>query len=103
MEYNWGMSEKVLKHSEAVGRVMRKISKENQDEMYVLGLLHDIGKAYGFKDHELTGFELMNKMGFKYSREIMYHGRLQNEYNSSALNILNAADLSVDSTGQIIG
>lgn len=103
MNYSTFLPDKVLKHSKSVADVMYQLSSDMAEEMYVLGLLHDIGKIYGHENHEQNGYMLMESLGFKYSKEILYHGKMQTDYKSKALDILNAADLSVDSEGNIIG
>lgn len=103
MNYNV-IQEKTILHSKAVAEVMYKLADENKEEMYILGLLHDIGKIAGFNNHESYGANLLASMGMKkYEQEIRYHGKVQNEYSSKELDLLNAADLVVDSEGNVVG
>lgn len=97
------LPENVLKHSKSVAEVMHYIAEENKDEMYVLGLFHDIGKLHGFANHSQTGYELLSKMNFAYANEVLHHGSVKKLYASKELDLLNAADLSVDSKGNIVG
>jgi putative nucleotidyltransferase with HDIG domain len=97
------LENKVILHSKGVAEVMYKLANENKEEMYLLGLLHDIGKLRGFEDHEKNGAILLTHIGIKYPNEIYYHGKIQDEYSSPELDLLNAADLSVDSEGNIVG
>jgi len=45
----------------------------DKEEMYVLGLLHDIGHLRGNYNHEENGQALLHKMGFVYNWEILWH------------------------------
>lgn len=89
-------------HAKTVAEVMSKLSN-GDGRMYVLGLLHDIGKTIDSQDHGMSGAALLESMGFQYHREVYYHGIPQDEYSSLALDLLNAADLSVDSCGNLVG
>ncbi len=94
------------KHIVAVAEYMyRNASNFNlvPEEMYTLGLLHDIGYLYGSTGHARSGAELLEKQGYKYWKEVMYHGKFQEEYESDALNLLNIADLMIDSNGCTAG
>ena len=64
---------RVILHSKGVAEVMYELANENKAEMYLLGLLHDIGKLGGFKNHEKNGAKLLVHMGLKYSNEILMH------------------------------
>ena len=94
------------KHIVAVAEYMYRNAAKyglDSDEMYTLGLLHDIGYLYGNVGHAFRGGELMEKQGYKYWQEVKYHGKDQNEYESDALWLLNAADLMVDANGNLVG
>lgn len=94
------------KHIVAVAEYMYRNAKKfglDPEEMYTLGLLHDIGYLYGHVGHAARGGELMEKQGYKYFKEVMYHGKDQDEYESDALWLLNAADLMIDSNGNLVG
>lgn len=76
-------------------------------DMYLLGLLHDIGYLYGGKDHEQKGAELLQENGYPldYSAAIKMHGmRLSEiEYPSYELLLLVEADMHVDMSGENVG
>ena len=55
------------------------------------------------KEHNTTGGELLKNNGYKYWKEVYYHGSDQDEYNSLYLDILNEADMSVDKYGNDVG
>lgn len=55
-----------MAHCVGVAEYMRDNADKyslNKDEMYVLGLLHDIGYLNGRKNHEENGYELLECMG----------------------------------------
>ncbi len=100
-----------LVHSYNVGKKMMEIGKkydlsESQlQELFVLGLNHDIGYEFTTNgiNHNKIGGELLKQSGFKYYKEVYYHGELTNEYNSLYLDILNMADMKIDKYGNDVG
>ena len=97
------MDEDRLKHSIAVARKMSQIGKEyylNEEELqdlFVLGLNHDIGYEYGENsNHGHISGEIPKRNNYKYWKEIYYHGDANTEYNSLFLEILNKADMQID-------
>ena len=105
------ISNERLKHSLEVARLMKKLSEdagwsgEKCEEMFVLGYLHDIGYEFSEQqcDHASVGGEMLRKQEYKYWREVFYHGKLDADYASDELTMLNRADMSVDSKGQNVG
>lgn len=86
------------------------------DEMYVVGLLHDIGYISGDKHgHEQYGADLIQKcfstnFGMPYIGEVIaHHGDRPTDYLSEhdlvpdELKLLWEADMSVDLTGENVG
>lgn len=73
------------------------------EEMYVLGMLHDVGYLNGSFGHGVNGANIAEQTGFKYHNEIRYHGKFQDEYDSPELRLLNEADLMIDSQGRLVG
>ena len=105
------MNQDRLKHSYSVGKKMMEIGKEynlNEEEiqeLFLLGLTHDIGYEFtqnGINHNKIGGIILKNS-GYKYWREVYYHGELTNEYESLYLNILNQADMQIDKYGNDVG
>lgn len=99
-----------IKHSIAVARKMVEIGKEyNLDEneledLFVLGLNHDIGYEYGTNaNHALIGGEILKRNHYKYWQEVYNHGNPNCEYNSLYLEILNQADMQIDKYGNDVG
>src|SRR5574344_2015919 len=99
-----------LNHSLAVARKMIEIGKEkelteeNLKELFVLGFLHDIGYEFGNNsNHNLIGSNILKNDGYKYWKEIYYHGKIQKTYKSVYLDILNSADMRIDKLGNDVG
>ena len=104
------MDEDRLKHSVAVARKMVQIGKEynlNTEELqdlFVLGLNHDIGYEYGDNsNHAHIGGEILKRNDYKYWKEVYYHGDVNTEYKSCFLEILNRADMQIDKYGNDVG
>ena len=101
-----GVAEYMYEHSEEFGC-------ENKDEMYLLGLIHDIGYLYGSKEeHEQKGAELIGIDSY-YGKFIQSHGLTPQEYMDcnccfaseipNELVLLWTADMSVDMSGEDVG
>lgn len=80
-------------------------NKQKCEEMFVLGFLHDIGYEFAEQqcDHASVGGEMLKKQGYKYWKEVSCHGKLDVEYISEELTMLNIADMCIDSTGKEVG
>jgi HD superfamily phosphohydrolase YqeK len=89
------------KHMRGVAELMYELAPENQKEdMFLLGLLHDIGYLFGAKDHNLKGGKLLRQNGYRYWQEISAHGLPETDYQSAELDLLNAADMHIDGKGK---
>ena len=95
-----------LKHSLGVARKMVEIgkklnlSKEELDDLFLLGYVHDIGYELGNgEDHAKNGGNLLRENGFKYYKEVYYHGEVNSPYESLYLDILMIADMQIDKYG----
>lgn len=104
------MDEERLKHSLGVAKKMVSIAQElgldeeEQKELFILGFNHDIGYEYGdSSDHGEVGGKLLEESEYKYWKEIYYHGKITDEYESLYLDILNTADMLIDGTGKDVG
>jgi len=104
------MDEDRLKHSIAVARKMIKIGKEyglNEEELqdlFALGLNHDIGYEFGTNEnHNIIGGEMLKRNNYKCWKEVYYHGVPNSEYKSIYLDILNTADMMIDKYGNDVG
>ncbi|MBR3325286.1 MAG: HD domain-containing protein [Clostridia bacterium] len=100
-----------LKHSHSVAKKMQEIGsnmgleKGELEDLFVLGLNHDVGYEFSKDgvDHNKIGGVILRKSGYKYWREVYYHGMLTNEYDSLYLKILNQADMQIDKYGNDVG
>ncbi len=100
-----------LKHSLAVARKMVEIGKflnldeEELNTLFIIGFNHDIGYEFvtDTSIHNIVGGAYLRKCGFKYYKEIYYHGIPDSEYNSLYLDILNKADMEIDKYGNDVG
>ena len=79
-----------LSHIIAVARLMKEKSKllgKNNDyanEMFTLGMLHDIGYEFDEKNHNIIGAKTLSQTKYKYSKEIYYHvDYLKKKYNEN--------------------
>jgi len=101
-----GVAEWMYEHAEEYGL-------ENKDEMYLLGLVHDIGYLYGKKEeHEQLGAELLG-LDTYYGKFTQCHGLTPQEYidchggfDSDIPNemiLLWTADMMVDLSGEAVG
>lgn len=98
-------------HVLEVGRLMAQLAKERgwdeekQKEMFMLGYVHDVGYEFSETgaDHAKLGGELLKSQGYKYWKEVYYHGLYDAWYQSEELDILNIADLTINTNGENIG
>ncbi|OKZ77354.1 MAG: hypothetical protein BHW01_05120 [Clostridium sp. 27_14] len=105
------MDEDRIKHSLAVARKMVEIAKKNNlneediKNCFVIGFNHDIGYEFCIDkmEHNKIGGEILKASGFKYWKEIYYHGEIDVEYESLYLKILNQADMQIDKYGNNVG
>lgn len=108
-EYIGKLSNNRLLHVNAVANFMYEHAEgdnEYKQDMYILGLLHDIGYISGeSKGHSKTGGLMLRNNGYKYWEEVYYHGQIEaiGIYNSYELDLLNSADLQINSKGEFIG
>jgi len=100
-----------LKHSYAVAKKMMRIateynlSEEDIKNCFLIGLNHDIGYEFttnGINHNKIGGLLLKNN-GFKYWKEVYYHGDVDCTYDSMFLDILNKADMQIDKFGNDVG
>ena len=100
-----------IKHSYAVAKKMMEIAvkyKLGEDDIkncFLIGLNHDIGYEFTTNgiNHNKIGGQLLRDNGFKYWKEVYYHGDSDCTYNSIFLEILNKADMQIDKYGNDVG
>lgn len=100
------ITEDRIKHIMAVARLMKESAEKvglDKQEMFTLGLLHDIGYEFGdSEEHHLLGAEILKKQNYKYYKEILYHGKPNTNFNSIAFDLLNYADMHIDKQGNFV-
>lgn len=100
-----------IKHSYVVAKKMMEIateydlSKEDINNCFLIGLNHDIGYEFTTNgiNHNKIGGQLLRDNGFKYWKEVYYHGDVDCTYDSIFLEILNKADMQIDKYGNDVG
>lgn len=100
-----------LNHSYVIGKKMIQIGKELKleekelNDLFLLGLNHDIGYEFTKKgiNHNKIGGTILKNNGYKYWKEVYYHGEVNEKYNSLYLTILNKADMQIDKYGNDVG
>lgn len=100
-QHIWGVAKFLKEHAEK-----SNMSKDKVEELYTLGLLHDIGYEFleekDYIKHNEVGGNLLKMQGYKYWQEVYYHGIANCEYQSEYLDLLNWADMRVDSVGNVV-
>ena len=104
-----------LLHMYSVANYMRENAYKyglKADEMYVVGLLHDIGYLQGRQNHSSYGAELLSStfgnVNSNVIQAIRLHDTICDEWENEAkdnvvLFLLVKADLSIDTQGRFIG
>lgn len=86
--------------------IRENLSAKDTETLFVLGLLHDIGYEFldgeDYSKHNFIGGQLLKKQGYKYWKEVYYHGVVNCKYKSKYLDLLNWADMRVDDKGNIV-
>ncbi len=106
------ISEDRKKHIFAVAEYLKLYAQNNKmnntetEELYTLGLLHDIGYEFAqekdYMIHNKIGGEILKKQGYKFWQEVYYHGEANSPYKSKYLDLLNWADMHIDSSGNYV-
>lgn len=95
-----------IKHIFEVAKLMKEKAESvglDKEEMFTLGLLHDIGYEFGNgENHNVVGYNILKKQNYKFANEVLHHGCPNCEYKSKALNLLNFADMHIDLNGNYV-
>lgn len=105
------MDDNRIKHSLSVAKKMVQIAKEDKlseediKNCFIIGLNHDIGYEFAINglNHNIIGGEILKKTGFKFWKEVYYHGEIDCNYKSIYLDILNKADMQINKYGNDVG
>ena len=86
--------------------IKEQMKEQEIEDLFTLGLLHDIGYEFldekDFSKHNFVGGLILKRQKYKYWREIYYHGVTNCKYKSKFLDLLNWADMKIDSKGNIV-
>lgn len=103
------MEDSRVKHSAEVARKMEVLALEARpgdiefaQDMFSLGLVHDMGYQYSEKpeDHAAIGGCILKRQGYRYWKEVSNHSNPKSSYQSAALDILNTADMMTGPNGE---
>lgn len=73
------------------------------DEAALCGWLHDFGYIAGDnRSHASIGGRLLREQGYRHWREVSTHGSVEGLFSPLGV-LLNIADMSVDSKGEVVG
>lgn len=98
------LSEKKVKHCGAVAKFLFENTRltDRRDEMYVLGLLHDVGYLKTTRGHNKAGAEILKNLGYKDWIPVAEHGDPNTNQNTMT-DELNWADMQIDHEGNLVG
>lgn len=97
-----------LFHIRAVAEAMRDAAlamgwgEERAEDMFLLGLVHDVGYVRQPVGHAAAGAEILSRSSYAYAEEVRLHGTYVAD-PSPELELLWLCDLSVDSRGRRCG
>lgn len=108
------ISENKMRHINGVAEYMYWNADKydlDKDDMFLLGMLHDVGYLYGSEGHSEEGAKLLCKNRYVYAWAVAWHGKTPKEYLDAvqktnvpkALILLWEADLSIDGNGDEVG
>lgn len=106
--------ENKIAHIHRVAECMYEHASEyelSSEEMYILGLLHDIGYLKGATNHAVNGSKLLQSVGYDLYDIVAWHGKTPAMYMEAKnvseipkeLILLWAADLTIGSDGSELG
>lgn len=100
------------KHIYAVAEFLKNYAiswnmpRKDIEALFVLGLVHDIGYEFlnkkHYTEHGKYGGLLLKRLGYKYWKEVYYHGVANCKYKSKFLDLLNWADMRIDGKGNLV-
>lgn len=92
-----------VRHMAGVARTAASLAPEfglSPTDMYVLGLLHDVGYAFSPADHAHAGGLALRAAGYRYWEQVYHHGDPSAPSDSRELALLNLADITTSPTGE---
>lgn len=96
-DYNHGVG-KLMEH---ITRTIEPFNESFAEDMYMLGLLHNIGEQFTISERRVptVGGEIAHGNGYTYHQEITHQLKVHSHFQSKALDILNIALLHIDDMG----
>lgn len=86
--------------------IKEKMKSQDVEDLFTLGLLHDIGYEFldekDYSTHPIVGGLMLKKQKYKYWKEVYYHGEANCKYKSKFLDLLNWADMHIDGKGNYV-
>lgn len=83
-----------------------KMKSQDVEDLFTLGLLHDIGYEFldkkDYSKHPIVGGLMLKRQKYKYWKEVYYHGVSNCKYKSKFLDLLNWADMKIDGKGNVV-
>lgn len=94
----------VARRAMRVGNLMGRTSVEEQQRLFLLGWLHDIGYEFSVSgaEHGIVGGEMLRQAGYRDWQVVADHGVLAPSKSSTELDILNVADMLTDGHGRAV-
>lgn len=103
-----------IRHCHAVAEYMSENAEKyglDKDDMYLVGLLHDIGYIFGADGHASSGAEFLKKHNFDTTTAIAWHGTTPQDFMKATLTeeipndlrLLYEADMSINAEGEYVG
>lgn len=88
-----------------LARDIFEISEKEAEQMFVMGILHDIGYEFVSNqlEHAQKGGEILKSAGFQHWEPVARHGTENIDVSDHRDLVLNIADMSVGKTGKRIG
>jgi hypothetical protein len=83
--------------------IRRGWDEDKQQELFVMGMLHDLGYEFieNGEESEIFG-EFLERQNYKYWQEIYWHGVPYPKYESLELDLLRYADMHIDGKGNFV-
>ena len=93
-----------IMHSVAVANKLQTMTESyggDGQSAWLLGILHDVGHEFSDpSNHAEVGGMLLEREGFRFWREVYYHGQPDPSYQSTELDMLNYADMTTGPNGE---
>ena len=96
----WWHTLSVARKAKELARKIKPNDEKYAEDMFLLGLLHDFGYEFTTGEHAKIGGEVLKRNGYRYWREIMFHGCVEDCDMTDESFILNCADMTIGPDGK---